>query len=110
MPINRRRPKNTTKWVAMSGVGDCAILTFPFIHCHSGSSEFLTVWASHGGRLDILATTADDADDMPGAELKIEEKAAFIDAVPNYFIVSPVVFKFESGRQCMPDLVVAFAG
>ena len=28
---------------------------------------------------------------MPGAELKIEEKTAFIDAVPNVFSVSPVI-------------------
>ncbi|KAG2495925.1 hypothetical protein HYH03_005857 [Edaphochlamys debaryana] len=47
-----------------------------------GSSAFLELWAAAGGSLDFLATTADDADDMPGAELKIEEKGDFLDYVP----------------------------
>ena len=35
----------------------------------------------------MLATTPEDADDMPGAELKQEEKQGFIDAVPTRFEV-----------------------
>lgn len=36
-------------------------------------------WAAHGGSLEELATTDDTADDMPGAELREEEKGDFID-------------------------------
>ena len=35
----------------------------------------------------MLATTPEDADDMPGSELKQEEKQSFIDAVPTLFEV-----------------------
>ncbi|GLC39823.1 hypothetical protein PLESTB_001385500 [Pleodorina starrii] len=49
-----------------------------------GVSSFLALWAERGGELDsLLATTADDADDMPGAEIKVEEKTDFLDILPN---------------------------
>ncbi len=54
-----------------------------------GVHSFLETWAAFGGSLEILATTPEDADDMPGAELKQEEKQGFIDALPT---------KFEVGR------------
>ncbi|GLI60624.1 hypothetical protein VaNZ11_002787 [Volvox africanus] len=49
-----------------------------------GVSSFIKLWVECGGALDcLLATTADDADDMPGAELKVEEKTDFLDMVPS---------------------------
>ncbi len=48
----------------------------------AGNYEFLELWASHGGSLDSLASTPEDADDMPGAEVKAEEKGDFIDSMP----------------------------
>eukprot|EP00798_Chlamydomonas_sp_ICE-L_P010358 gene10358-8295_t len=47
-----------------------------------GVPQFLEVWSGHGGSLEFLSTTADDADDMPGAELSAEEKGDFMDSVP----------------------------
>ncbi|GAX81811.1 hypothetical protein CEUSTIGMA_g9239.t1 [Chlamydomonas eustigma] len=47
-----------------------------------GLSAFIESWASYGGSLEVLASTPEDADDMPGAELKAEEKQAFIDSEP----------------------------
>jgi hypothetical protein len=40
----------------------------------AGCAQFLYVWAACGGSLEALATTPDDADNMPGAELAAEEK------------------------------------
>lgn len=48
----------------------------------TGLHDFLEVWASYGGSLELLATTAEDADDMPGAELQEEDKGDFLDHVP----------------------------
>ncbi|GIL91090.1 hypothetical protein Vretimale_9511 [Volvox reticuliferus] len=49
-----------------------------------GVSSFLKLWVECGGALDsLLSTTADDADDMPGAELRVEEKTDFLDLVPS---------------------------
>jgi hypothetical protein len=36
----------------------------------------------YSGSLEVLACTPEDADDMPGAELKAEEKQGFIDSEP----------------------------
>ncbi|KAG2496092.1 hypothetical protein HYH03_005695 [Edaphochlamys debaryana] len=47
-----------------------------------GASKFLELWAGCGGSLELLASTADDADDMPGAELKVEDKGDFLDFAP----------------------------
>ncbi|GFR45476.1 hypothetical protein Agub_g6877 [Astrephomene gubernaculifera] len=44
-----------------------------------GVAGFLPLWHCCGGKLELLATTADDADDMPGAEVGEEEKADFLD-------------------------------
>ncbi len=48
-----------------------------------GCSQFLELWAQYGGSLELLATTADDADDMPGAELREDEKGDFLDFAPS---------------------------
>lgn len=37
---------------------------------------------AYGGCLEVLASTPDDADDMPGAELKAKNKHSFLDAAP----------------------------
>jgi len=47
--------------------------------------------------LEFLSTTADDADDMPGAELSAEEKGDFMDSVPKRVEVSESCF-------CKPTL------
>ena len=47
-----------------------------------GVPDFLRVWAAHGGSLEVLATTPEDADDIPGAEVVVAAKHDFIDTVP----------------------------
>ena len=54
----------------------------PFTCLFEGVHSFIAVWAGHSGSLEVLATTPDDADDMPGAELQQKEKQGFIDTVP----------------------------
>ncbi|KAG2440992.1 hypothetical protein HXX76_003845 [Chlamydomonas incerta] len=56
--------------------------TWPHRAVRYGCHEFLELWACCGGALELTATTADDADDMPGAELAAEEKGDFLDVVP----------------------------
>ncbi|KAG2450455.1 hypothetical protein HYH02_004957 [Chlamydomonas schloesseri] len=56
--------------------------TWPHRAVRYGCHEFLERWACCGGGLELTATTADDADDMPGAELAVEEKGDFLDTVP----------------------------
>ncbi|PNH07632.1 Serine/threonine-protein phosphatase 6 regulatory ankyrin repeat subunit C [Tetrabaena socialis] len=47
-----------------------------------GRPDFLHLWASCGGSLQLLASTDDAADDMPGSELTVEEKGDFLDLMP----------------------------
>eukprot|EP00798_Chlamydomonas_sp_ICE-L_P009350 gene9350-16473_t len=64
---------------------DCTDITgesWPHRAVRYGVPQFLKSWSDHGGSLEFLSTTADDADDMPGAELSAEEKGDFMDSVP----------------------------
>lgn len=47
-----------------------------------GASEFIELWAKHRGCLEVLATTPELADNMPGAEVKAERKGDYLDTVP----------------------------
>lgn len=72
---------NTNTYILCICLRLARVRTYPCIH--PGCSQFLELWAQYGGSLELLATTADDADDMPGAELREDEKGDFLDFAPS---------------------------
>eukprot|EP00955_Chlamydomonas_euryale_P068002 359988-Chlamydomonas_euryale.AAC.3 len=62
-----------------------------------GAAEFIDLWAKHGGALDLLATTPETAGDMPGAELKVEEKKDFLSTAP---VILEVCGEVRHYRKC----------